>query len=470
MDILSVEDKCSQILPMLVQALEQTDDHVMITNKDGVIEYVNHSFEHTTGYSRQDVLGQNPKILKSGQHPLQYYQELWGTILSGQVFHAQTIDKKRTCEFFIADQSISPVRGLDGQVMYFVSVWKDVTERMAMQEKLKSLNAQLADEKNKLEQVLSLEASLHHISDLHKLIDFVIERTCRILEVRKCSIMFVDEASGELCIRGHQGIDESRIGVHLLRLGDQMEDLIELHRTSGSPGGFGKNHGSLKIDGAVYQSDLFLSVPIKMGGRLLGMMNVSDKKASNRTFSDLDLSMLSLITRQTKAAIENARLYQNVKYLTVTDALTGVYNYHYFIQTLDYELVRVKRYGRDLSLLMVDVDQFKAYNDALGYHEGDKVLKSIAEVLKENMRQTDVICRYGEDEFIMILPDTDAQKAKIAAEKIRKKVMERPFFRLITVSIGAAQCSANTDRHSLVRRVDNALYAAKSQGRNRVFG
>ena len=177
-----------------------------------------------------------------------------------------------------------------------------------------------------------------------------------------------------------------------------------------------------------------------------------------------------MIVRQVRIAIENAKLYRELKYISTTDALTGIYNYRYFTQTLDSEIARAKRYKRNLSFLMIDVDQFKPYNDALGHLEGDKLLKSVAKTIKQNVRETDVVCRYAGDEFGVILPETDLAQAKITAEKIRRKVSELPVNRPISLSIGVAQHTSGADRHDLIRRADSHLYAAKQNGKNQISG
>ena len=466
-------------IKILSTALERIADNVMITNRQGIIEYVNPAFESTTGYSVQEAVGQTPKILRSGQHNAEYYHALWETILAGNVFRATTTNKKKNGDIYYADQTISPVHDEKGEILCFVSVWKDITERFKAEEKLKHLNEQLIFEKKKLEQVLSLEAGLHRILELHKLIDFVVEKICAVLEAEKCSVMFIDHESKELCIKGHQGIEESRIEGDLLKVGDHFEHLIKRYHKTETPSStkettalsIESQNNFSKIDGTVYQSKTFLSVPIELKDHLLGILNVSHKKGKEENhFTDLDLKILFMIVRQVRIAIENAKLYRQLKYLTMTDPLTGIYNYRYFAQTLDYEIARAKRYKRALSFLMIDIDQFKSYNDAFGHLEGDKLLKTVVRTIQQNVRQTDVVCRYAGDEFAVILPETDSNQAGTTAEKIRKAIAQMSAREPISVSIGVAQCTPNTDRYELIQRADSHLYKAKRQGKNQIAG
>ncbi len=459
--------KTEHTIKTFAAVLREIADNIMITDSRGVIEYVNPAFEATTGYSKEEVLGKTPAILRSGQHDTNYYRKLWETILAGGVYRSATINRKKTGDIYYADQTISPVHDETGKIVYFVSVWKDITERVASSERLKRLNEQLSVEKKKLEQVLGIESRLHSMVDLHKLIDFVVEKTCEVLEAQRCSFMFIDQESGRLCVKGHRGMGESKIEGVILKIGDHIGLLIESHcKTKNDYKTFVPNN-SPKIDGTVYQSETFLSVPIELGDRLLGMINVSDKEGQDgNNFTDLDLNILFMIVRQVRIAIENAKLYRELKFLTITDPLTGIYNYRYFTQILDYEILRAKRYKRDLSFLMIDIDQFKSYNDTFGVMEGDKLLKAAAKIIKENVRGTDVVCRYTADEFAVIMPETDGDQARGTAERIRQKISEYSHKHPISVNIGLAQCSSSTDRYDLIQRADSQLHWDKRKEKN----
>ncbi len=167
---------------------------------------------------------------------------------------------------------------------------------------------------------------------------------------------------------------------------------------------------------------------------------------------------------------------KRLQQLAVTDGLTGLYNYRYFRSQLEHELARAKRHQLKLSLIMLDIDFFKNYNDTNGHPAGDEVLAKIATAVKENVRQIDVPCRYGGEEFILILPDTDKSAAVVVAEKIRKLIETMPFANekaqpggCLTVSVGVASYPEDgTISDQLIEKVDQHLYAAKQSGRNKV--
>ena len=162
--------------------------------------------------------------------------------------------------------------------------------------------------------------------------------------------------------------------------------------------------------------------------------------------------------------------------LAVRDGLTGLFNHRHFQDLLAMELNRAGRYQRPLCLVMLDVDHFKIYNDTNGHPEGDILLKELAEILRERLRDVDTVARYGGEEFIILIPETDREKGRIVAEEIRRLVENfrftggesQPLGR-VTISLGVAEFPGDgTDGTSLVKKADEALYRAKNAGRNLV--
>jgi diguanylate cyclase (GGDEF)-like protein len=159
--------------------------------------------------------------------------------------------------------------------------------------------------------------------------------------------------------------------------------------------------------------------------------------------------------------------------MAITDPLTGLHNRRYFIERAEQELKRSQRGGHSFALLIVDVDHFKRVNDTLGHPQGDAVLVGLARVMRERRRQTDILARFGGEEFVLCLPETDEAEAAIVAEKVRREVEEASFPGVpwaVTVSIGVSAYPAH-EAHSvatMLSRADAALYAAKAAGRNQV--
>lgn len=175
---------------------------------------------------------------------------------------------------------------------------------------------------------------------------------------------------------------------------------------------------------------------------------------------------------------EKRRLEEKLRLLSVTDDLTGLYNQRYFFESLSREVEAAHRHGHALSLVLMDIDKFKNYNDRFGHLEGDKVLSRLAQVLSQCVRQTDMACRYGGEELVVIMPHTASQEAEVAAERIRRSIAEQEFFpsvvgqapvrARITASVGVARLQIHQSMHDLVRAADKAMYQAKSSGGNQV--
>jgi len=173
--------------------------------------------------------------------------------------------------------------------------------------------------------------------------------------------------------------------------------------------------------------------------------------------------------------IENA-YHEEIYRLTTVDGLTQVYNKRYFMENLERELSRSSRYGRNLSLLIFDIDHFKNINDTYGHLAGDYVLKQMAKTISQNIRREDFMARYGGEEFAIILPEIDRQNSMIMAEKVRKLVADFDFVFEdakipTTVSVGVATADDSlSEPMELIKIADANLYQAKKQGRNRVVG
>ena len=216
-----------------------------------------------------------------------------------------------------------------------------------------------------------------------------------------------------------------------------------------------------------------LGIPLMLRGKVLGGLFVANKK--DGSFSEHDMDLLMILGLQSATAVENARLYTKTVELATTDDLTGVSNRRVFMEELKRETSRASRYNLNFSLLMIDIDHFKWINDSHGHPAGDFVLKSLARILRNQVRQDDFVARYGGEEFAIILPETSVDGAKIVGERIRRTTATTSFSINhekkigITLSIGIScfpECAQTIEL--LIERADQALYTAKRDGRNKV--
>lgn len=221
-----------------------------------------------------------------------------------------------------------------------------------------------------------------------------------------------------------------------------------------------------------YRSASFISYPILLGETGIGVMNFTDKAGGDR-FDKNDLEALDSIAPQIAVALDRISLREKVgefAQLSVTDPLTGLLNRRYLEERISEEINRSGRTGEPLSVLMLDVDEFKSYNDRFGHPAGDEALRIVGSVLRENLRGADVAVRYGGEEFSVLLPGANAEEAEAIAQRIRMHI-ERTEFpkRRVTVSIGVAT-RANEENaiDDLISAADSALLRAKKTGRNNV--
>jgi diguanylate cyclase (GGDEF)-like protein len=218
-----------------------------------------------------------------------------------------------------------------------------------------------------------------------------------------------------------------------------------------------------------------IDVPMISRGKVIGIMQVISEYGN--VISPRERRLLMIFANSSAIAIDNSKLHKKTQELTITDELTDLYNFRYFKNRLSDELKRADRYRQRLSILMLDLDHFKTVNDQYGHQTGNVILREISDIIKQCVRDVDVVARYGGEEFTVILPQTDRDDAEVIAERIRETVAKN-FFQNnrgrreihITVSIGG--CTYPDGIHTLeqlLEKADSALYRAKAEGRNIVY-
>jgi diguanylate cyclase (GGDEF)-like protein len=214
-------------------------------------------------------------------------------------------------------------------------------------------------------------------------------------------------------------------------------------------------------------------VPIKINHKVIGGLFLANK-LNNERFTLEDEEVLFTLAYQASVAIENAKLYEEVQQLAITDGLTGLLNHREFRRRLEEGVEGSKRYHRPISLLMIDIDHFKYFNDTYGHQVGDQVLKTVGEIIKTHVRVVDVCARYGGEEFAVIVSESGIQPALALSERIRSTIYAYPFKHdgiksQLSVSIGIASFPQDANSaEELIKKADDALYTAKRTGRNKV--
>jgi len=214
-------------------------------------------------------------------------------------------------------------------------------------------------------------------------------------------------------------------------------------------------------------------VPLIAHRHTLGVLVAESEEPDS--FSDRDVKELTIVARSAALALENAELHKRTAELTVIDELTDTFNYRYFVQKFQEEKKRALRYKSPLSIIMVDIDWFKKLNDSYGHEVGNVVLRELSRVIKGCIRDVDIFCRYGGEEFVIILPQTPQAEAAVIGERIRSQIETTVVDSgqtgkvKVTVSVGVSSYPENGKSHEdLVSVADQALYRAKGSGKNLV--
>jgi len=316
--------------------------------------------------------------------------------------------------------------------------------------------------------ISELTSSLLSSLELESVLEMLLEKSKELLRAKRSAVILVD-SNGDIqdfttSMGPAQGCKIRLSGI-LRKVFIEMtpvrsDDISSLPGFSGLP----EKHPEI---GSI------IVVPIILRGEVIGELIVTDK-TDTTAFTHDDEDLLLMIAFQAAFAIEKARLHQDVLKMATTDGLTGLKNHRAFQERLTEEIERYKRYNHPFSLLFVDIDHFKDFNDAFGHQSGDEVLKQIARIMTGTIRENDLAARYGGEEFAIILPETTLDSATVTAERLRKNV-EAHTFRFndepwnVTVSVGIA-CFPDDgiSREEIIEAADKALYFAKRSGRNKV--
>jgi diguanylate cyclase (GGDEF)-like protein len=234
-----------------------------------------------------------------------------------------------------------------------------------------------------------------------------------------------------------------------------------------------------KINDTVLEAlkiDLFVCVPLKGKHETQGVLLV-DNMVTKKPITKDDIRILTMFANQAGLAIENAHLYETTKYQAHTDSLTRLWNHGYFQNAITEHIKQAKINKSEVSLAMIDLDNFKAYNDILGHQKGDVALREVASILKKGTRSQDIACRYGGEEFAIIMPNASKEASAQVIERLRQAI-ERTFKREekktsyppLTISAGLSSFPEDAQKkEDLIKKSDQALYVAKREGKNKII-
>ena len=327
-----------------------------------------------------------------------------------------------------------------------------------------------------LEQVTPLARQINCL-DIGRIADVCIKNIPKLVRLRFASLYILDETNNILHLHKHNHpflinkiVSLNQTPTPLMVMAIRSKELIlvpdiDTHKKpiiKKSQRAFAEN----------YQTKNCAIVPLICQDRVVGVLNLADKMDGGH-FDSGDIALIELFSQLVGASIGNIKLFEKIQHQATTDGLTGLVNHKTFYEILEKELWRLRRYGGQISLIMVDIDNLKKINDEYGHRVGDKVIKEISKRIKECIRQIDTAARYGGDEFAVILLNTSLIDASVVAKRMVDAVAKTPTAWNkeqipLSISVGLGQYDAGASPEDITSRSDQALYAAKQAGKNTV--
>ena len=439
-------------LRKLTRAVEQSPVSIVITNLEGLIEYVNPHFIRDTGYSFAEALGKNPRILKTDLTPAATHRQLWETIAAGKEWRGEFANRKKDGSLYYESATISPITDVHGIITHYIAVKEDITERKQIEQSLQEVRSRLHLLSDNLEAAalyvyshdttgqphfeylsagmekltgIKPEFVLQDAAYLHDLI--LPEYRPRLLELETKSKE--DLVSFEIEVRQHHALT-GKIHWALLRSTPRR-------RPDGSTVWYG-----VQID-------------------------ITERKRNEQLLETANADL-----RRYVAEVED--LQAELREQSLRDPLTSLYNRRYLNETLGRELMQAARENTPLSIIIADVDHFKKVNDTYGHQVGDRVLVAIASLIKHQTRESDMVCRYGGEEFLLVFLGPTSAEAAQRADELRQacaalRIHDGQAELMVTLSFGLASYPDHGKKaDELIIKADQALYQSKHTGRNRV--
>jgi len=335
---------------------------------------------------------------------------------------------------------------------------------------------QLEREKRDLLAILDISNAITSTLDSKEVLYSIVKKISEIIDVSRCSIVRInsDENKG-FVVATNEDPDIFNIEIDLMKYPEilkvlETKDIVVINDIENDPLVESVRDNLIGVD---FQSLLVL--PVIMKQNVIGTILLRTARR-DRSFSEREIQFCQIVANAAANALINASLFESMELanihlekLATTDGLTGIFNHRYFYRRLDEEFNRAERYNTPLSAIMVDVNNFKEINDTLGHRTGDQVLKELAVILKSIIRRSDIVARYGGDEFIVLLPQTDRQGAEIEAQRVFQSIMDHVFKTMketrLIISYGLSTYPNEKIIKSddLVTAADRELYANKAR-------
>ncbi|NRF94443.1 EAL domain-containing protein [Paenibacillus frigoriresistens] len=405
-------------LRLYARVFNKVMESIMITDSGGVILSVNPAFTTTTGYTKEEVAGQTPRILYSGKQKPEFYIHMWATIHETGGWKGEIWNRKKNGELYLEWLTISAVRDKRGKTTNYVGIFMDITERKKSEKKLQ-LHARVFETASEGIMITDTKGTILSVNP-------AFSETTGFTEA---------EALGRTPRMLNSGVQDA-------------EFYIQMWASIHEKGSWQGEVWNKRKNGEIYPEWLTINTVRNENGKISNYVGV---------FTDITERKLS---------------EENLKYLAHYDVLTGLPNRFLFHDRLSHAIAQANRQGHWAALMFIDLDHFKLINDTLGHAVGDQLLQNASKRLESCVRTSDTVSRLGGDEFTVILPHIDeTEDALLVAQKILEElalpflIAEQELF--ITASIGISIYPFNgADSETLIKQADSAMYRAKEQSNN----
>jgi diguanylate cyclase (GGDEF)-like protein/PAS domain S-box-containing protein len=496
-------------LPDLEQVLEQTGEAVIIKDLNAVVTYWNREAALLYGFSAQEAIGKPLRSLHAADLSEVDYARLLERVRAGRPSASIAERRRKNGEVVRVALKTSPLLDAHGQLAGEITVARDITTLHRTEEALKAAQATLQaklvairDANRRLTREmaarrkadnamrrnnLALAATVRQLESIHRdgadlshmaeLLQACTQRSEAYAIVRETGAQLFPDSYGSLFI--HR---ESRdVLEHVTSWGGGPAPEKTLVPDEcwalrlGNPH-FAPRKGMVRCPHAHDDTESYVCMPIHGQGQVLGLFHIAiDVSPRTRRPAQDAEQRLRAMTDRVGPALANLRLRDTLREMALRDGLTGLYNRRYLEDVFSRELHRAERSGKPVSVVMIDIDHFKHFNDKHGHDAGDFVLSAVARAISNNIRPSDIACRYGGEELAIVLPETTLDCARDRAEHMRRAIRETNLTHAgqtlpgPTASFGVAVYPANgTKPADLLKAADQALYRAKQAGRDRV--
>jgi diguanylate cyclase (GGDEF)-like protein/PAS domain S-box-containing protein len=458
----------------LAQVLEQTGEAVIVKDLNAVVTYWNREAASLYGFSAHEAVGQPLRKLHAADLSDVDYARLLERVRAGSPTSSSTDRCKKNGEIVRVAIKTSPLLDAQGKLVGEITVARDVTALHRTEESLRGNNRALAATVRQLE---AFHRDSESLSRMTELLQSCTQRAEAYAIVRETGAQLFPHSSGSLFI-----YRESRdVLEHAESWGSGPAPEVTLSPEDCWALRQGKPHfvppkGAIRCRHAHDGSKSYVCMPVQGQGQTLGLLHIAVEvnPRSLRPARAID-RRLRAMTDRVGPALANLKLRDALRDMALRDGLTGLYNRRYLEDALDRELHRAERSGKAVSVVMIDIDHFKHFNDKFGHDAGDFVLSALARVITKSIRPSDIACRYGGEELAIVLPEASLECARERVEQVRLAIRNSNLTHLgqtlpaPTASFGVAVYPANgTNPVDLLKAADQALYRAKQEGRDRI--